>query len=89
VRRSTIGIALRRFGAIGGGRGVAFVQQSRIEERERERERERKRENRISLNIDIWELPMQLRGAGGSALILAVRISSGVEKKIQRWGVSK
>jgi hypothetical protein len=53
------------------------------------RERERERENRISLNIDIWELPMQLRkGAGGSALILTVRISSGVEK-IQRWGVSK
>jgi hypothetical protein len=30
---------------------------------------------------------MQLqRCAGGSTLILAVRISSGVEKKIQRWG---
>jgi hypothetical protein len=47
VRRSTIGIALRRFGAIGGGRGVAFVQRSRkkeqqvIKEREREREREK------------------------------------------------
>jgi hypothetical protein len=50
VRRSTIGIALRRFGAIGGGRGVAFVQRSRKEEqqviKEREREREREKERK-------------------------------------------
>jgi hypothetical protein len=58
-----------------------------LKEGEREKERERGR-NRIILNIDVRGIPMQLqRGAGGSALILAVRISSGVEKKIQMGGV--
>jgi hypothetical protein len=62
VRRSTIGIALGWFGAIGGGRGVAFVQRSRRKSnRWQEKEREKERENRISLDIDIWEIPMQLQ----------------------------
>jgi hypothetical protein len=97
VRRSTIGIALRQFGAIGGGRGVAFVQRSRRSvtggkgRRERKREKEREREKTESvLTLTFGNYPCSYeRGTGGSALILAVRISSGVEKKIQKWGVSK
>jgi hypothetical protein len=66
-------------------------QEERVTGSKGRRERKRGREKTESVStFDIWELPMQLqKGAGGSALILAVRISSGVEKKIQKWGVSK
>jgi hypothetical protein len=85
VRRSTIGIARRRFGAIRGvggcARPVAKRKEWQVEEREKERE------NRISLNIDIWATHAATkRGAGGSALILAVRISLGWEEEDKNDG---
>jgi hypothetical protein len=49
VRRSTIGIALGQFGAIGGGRGVAFVQRSRRKSNRWQEKRERKSERTESV----------------------------------------
>jgi hypothetical protein len=55
--------------------------------KEGERERERERTESV-LTLTFGEYPCSYeRGAGGSALILAVRISSGVEKKIPMGGV--
>jgi hypothetical protein len=71
-------------------RGRGLRSPSGQEERMTGRRKERKRENRISLNIDILGLPMQLwkRGTDGSALILAVRISLGWEEdKMMGGGV--
>jgi hypothetical protein len=66
-------------------------QEERVTGRRKERERKRGRERTESVStLTFGNYPCSYeRGAGGSALILAMRISSGVEKKIQKWGVSK
>jgi hypothetical protein len=66
-------------------------QEGRVTGGKRKSERkERERENRFSLDIDIWGYLCTCEKvvhvlADGSALILTVRISSGVEKEICRW----
>jgi hypothetical protein len=61
--------------------------------RREERERERKERTESVLTLTFGEYPCSYKKgvqvpAGGSALVLTVRISSGVEKEIQE-GVSK